>query len=166
MMMKDSADEIIQKAYPEIKSGTKWSAVKAAQEAGCSIQIKNIISVPQTNRAGLGSTSKKVFSNVGKRDMVSDEGRMFDLRTASAVTQAKQYAWTKWNDIEPIKLLWKSLITMEPLAISLLIRSTYNLIPNATNLKLWDNTDSDLCLSCKSDRGTLRHVLSSCPQSL
>ena len=29
MMMKDSADEIIQKAYPEIKSGMKWSAVTA-----------------------------------------------------------------------------------------------------------------------------------------
>ena len=28
MMMKDSANEIIQKAYPEIKSGTKWLAVK------------------------------------------------------------------------------------------------------------------------------------------
>ena len=28
MMMKDSADEIIRKAYLEIKSGTKWTAVK------------------------------------------------------------------------------------------------------------------------------------------
>ena len=32
MMMKDSANEIIRKVYPEIKSGTKWSAVKAIQE--------------------------------------------------------------------------------------------------------------------------------------
>ena len=30
MMMKDSADEIIRKAYAEIKSGTKWLAVNAA----------------------------------------------------------------------------------------------------------------------------------------
>ena len=55
---------------------------------------------------------------------------------------------------------------MEPLAISFLLRSTYDLLPNATNLKLWGYTDSDLCLLCKSDRGTLRHVLSACPQSL
>ena len=27
MMMKDLADEIIRKAYPEIKSGTKWSTI-------------------------------------------------------------------------------------------------------------------------------------------
>ena len=171
MMMKDSADEIIRKAYPEIKSGTKWSAVKTAQEAECSLRIKDIIGVTQTNRAGLGSTSKKVFFKMdpkGKRDMVSEEVRMFEeeQRKASAVTQAKQCAWTKWNDIEPIKLSWKSLIAMEPLAISFLLRSTYDLLPNVTNLKLWGYTNSDLCLSCKSDRGTLRHVLSACPHSL
>ena len=75
MMMKDSVDEIIRKAYPEIKSGMKWSAVKAAQEAECSLRIKNVIGVTQTNRPGMGSTSKKMFSKVdpkGKRDMVSE----------------------------------------------------------------------------------------------
>ena len=128
MMMKDSADEIIGKAYPEIKSGMKWSAVKTAQEAECSLRIKDIIGVTQTNRAGLGSTSKKVFFKMdpkGKRGMVSKEVRMFEeeQRKASAVTQAKQCAWTKWNDIEPIKLSGKFLIAMEPLVISFLLRS-------------------------------------------
>ena len=109
MMMKDSTDEIIRKAYPEIKSSTQWSAVKAVQEAECSLRIKDIIGVTQTNRAGLGSTSEKVFSKVGlkgKRDMVSEEVRMFvkEQRKASAITQAKQCTWSKWNDIEPIKL--------------------------------------------------------------
>ena len=171
IMIKDSADEIIRKAYPEIKSGTKWSAVKTAQEAECSLRIKDIIGVTQINRSGLGSTSKKVFSKVDpkvKRDMVSEEVRMFEeeQRKASAITQAKQCAWTKWNDIEPIKLSWKSLISMEPLTISFLLRSNYDLLPNATNLKLWGYTNSEPCLSCKSDRDTLRHVLSACPQSL
>ena len=81
MMMKDSADEIIQKAYPEIKSDMKWSAIKAAQKVECSLQIKDIIGVTQTNRAGLGSTSNKVFSKMGpkgKRDKVSEEVRMFE----------------------------------------------------------------------------------------
>ena len=64
-MMKDSADKIIQKAYPEIKSGTKWSAVKSAQEAECNLRIKDI-GVTQTNRAGLGSTSRKVFFKTQK----------------------------------------------------------------------------------------------------
>ena len=55
---------------------------------------------------------------------------------------------------------------MEPLAISFLLRSIYDLLPNATNLQLWGYTNSDLYLSCKSDRGTLHHVLSAYPQSL
>ena len=95
------------------------------------------------------------------------EIRIFgEQRTASAVTLAKKCAWTKWNDTKPIKLSWKSLIPMEPLAISFLLHSTYDLLSNVTNLKLWGYTDSDMCLSCKSDRGTLRHELSSCPLSL
>ena len=106
--MKDSADEIIRKPYPEIKSGTKWAALITDQEAECSLRIKDIIGVTQTNRAGLGSTSNKAFSRVGpkgKRDMVSEKVRMFEekQRTASAVTQAKQRAWTKWNDIQLIE---------------------------------------------------------------
>ena len=83
---------------PEIKSGMKWSAVKITQEAECSLRIKDIIGVIQTNRIGLGNTSIKVFSKVGptgKRDMVSEEIRMFEekQRTATAVHRAKQRAW-------------------------------------------------------------------------
>ena len=52
------------------------------------------------------------------------------------------------------------------MAISFLLRSTHDLLPNVTNLKLWGYTHSVLCLSCKSDRGSLRHVISACPQSL
>ena len=102
------------------------------------------------------------------RDMVSEEVKTFEeeQRKASAVSQVKQCAWTKLNDIKPITLSWKFLIAMERLAISFLLRSTYDLLPNATNLKLWGYTNSELCLSCKSDRDTLRHVLSACPQSL
>ena len=90
-MIKDSADEIIRKAYPEIKSGKKWSSVKAAQEAECSLRNKYIIGVTQINRAGLCSTSKKIFTKMdpkGKRDMVSEKVRIFEEeeRKASALT--------------------------------------------------------------------------------
>ncbi len=72
MMMKDSADEIIRKAYPEIKSGIN-------QEAECSLRIKDIIGVMKL----------AVFSKVGakgKRDMVTEEVRMFEEEQ----TQAKR----------------------------------------------------------------------------
>ena len=121
MMLKDSANKIIREAYLEIKSSMKWWGIKAAQEAECSLRIKNIIGITQTNQAELGSMSIKVFFKVdpkGKSDMMSKEVR------------------TKWKDIEPIKLSWKSLIAMETLAISFLLCSTYDLLPNAINLKL------------------------------
>ena len=134
-------------------------------------RIKVIIGVTQNSRAELGSTGNKVFSKVGpkgKRNMVSEEIRMSEEEksTASAVTQAKQCARTKWNDIERIKLSKKSLIAMVLQAISFLLRYTYDLLRNATNLKLRGYTDSDMYLSCKSGRGILRHVLSACLQSL
>ena len=71
--------------------------------------------------------------------MVSEEVRVFEKeqRTASAVTQAKQCAWTKWNDIEPIKLSWNSLIAMEPLVISFLLHSTYDLLSNYGDIPIW-----------------------------
>ena len=55
---------------------------------------------------------------------------------------------------------------MEPLAISFFLCSTYDLLPNTPNQRLWGYTDSDVCLSCKRNRGSLHHVLSACPQSL
>ena len=150
--MKDSADEVIWKTYPEIKSVTKWSAIKAA--GGGMQPMKDIIGITKTSRVWLSSTNNKVFSKEGpegKRDMVSKEVMMFEeeQRIATAVTQAKQCVWKKWNDIKPIKLSWKSLIAMEPLLISFLLCCTYDLQLNATNLKLWGYTDPDLCFSLK-----------------
>ena len=49
--MKDSVDEVIRKAYPEITPGAKWSLVKATEEAECSLRINDIIGVTQINRA-------------------------------------------------------------------------------------------------------------------
>ena len=98
--------------------------------------------------------------------MVSEEVMMSEeeQRTVSAVTQVKQYAWTKWNDIEPIILSWKSLIAIKLMEISSLLRSAYDHLLNATNLKVWGG--GYLCLSYKNDWGTLRLVLSACPQPL
>ena len=132
--MKDSADKVIRKVYPEIKSGMNWSAVKDAQETECSLWIKDTIAVTQTNRAGLGSTSNKLFSKVGpkgKRDMVSEEVRRSKEHPLLLLRPNNVFGQ---NDMEPIKLSWKSLIAMEPLAISFLLHSTYDLLPNTTNL--------------------------------
>ena len=171
MMMRDSPDEIVRSVHPEIKSGSKWSAAETTQEAESSLRTKDIMGVTQTSRAGLGSMTPHFFSEAGpkgKRDMVITEIRNFEdeKRMAAAVAQAKQCAWTTWTDVEPIHLSWNAFMAMDSLAISFLLRSTYDLLPNATNLKLWGYTDTDVCKSCNGTRGTLHHVLSGCPKSL
>lgn len=77
--------------------------------------------------------------------MVIDEISDFEeeQRTPTAVSQFKQCAWKTWSDIDPMKL--SPFIAMEPLAISVFLRSTYDILSNATNFKLWEYTDTDEC---------------------
>ena len=89
-----------------------------------------------------------------------------EKRVATAAGQAKQCAWMNWEEAEARKLSWSSPMTMEPLALSFLLRSTYNLLPTPANHKQWGFTGDDTCAMCKSARGTLRHVLSSFGNSL
>ena len=79
---------------------------------------------------------------------------------------SKQCTWMNCEEAEARKLSWSSLMTMELLALSFLLRSTYNLLPTPANHKQWSFTGDNICMMCKSARGTLRHVLSSCGSSL
>ena len=166
LMLRDSPDDVIRQVQPEVRTGTKWSAAKAVQEAEASLQIKEVIGAIQTGRACLGSTPHRWFSREdsrGHRDMVITELKMIEeeKRVATAAGQAKQCAWMNWEEAEARKLSRSSLMTMEPLALSFLLRSTYNLLPTPANHKQWGFTGDDTCAMCKSARGTLRHVLSS-----
>ena len=155
----------------EVRTGTKWPAANAVQEAEASLQVREVIRPTQTGRAGLGSTPHRWFSHEdsrGRRNMVITELKMFEeeKRVATAAGQAKQCAWMNWEEAEVRKLSWSSLMTMEPLALSFLLRSIYNLLLTPANHKQWGFTGDDTCTMCKSARGTLRHVLSSCRSSL
>ena len=171
MMLRDSPDEVIRQVQPEIRTGTKWVASAAVQEAESSLQIKDIIGATQTGRAGLGMTPHQWFAREdtrGRRDMVVREIHMLEeeRRMATAAGQAKQCAWTTWEGAQARKLSWSSLMAMEPLALSFLLRGTYDLLPTPTNQKQWGLSQDDSCAVCKSERGTLRHVLSACRKSL
>ena len=100
--------------------------------------------------------------------MVIEEVRHLEeqKRQAKAVCFAKQCAWTNWDQAEPKKIPWPAFFTIEPLRLSFLLRSTFDLLPSGTNLKLWGITDDDTCKDCGTDRATLAHTLSSCSKSL
>ena len=158
MMLRDSPDVVICQLQPEVRTGTKWSAAKVVQEAEANLQIKEVIGATQTGRVGLGSTPHRWFSREDRRscrDRVITELHMIqeEKRVATASGQAKQCAWMNWEGAEARKLSWSSLMTMEPLALSFLLRSTYNLLPTPANHKQWGFAGDGTCAMCKSARG-------------
>ena len=75
-----------------------------------------------------------------------------ETRSTTAAGSAKQCAWSCWKEAEQRKLSWHTLAQMEPLRISFLLRSTYDLLPTPTNLKQWGIIDDDICRACNQTR--------------
>ena len=171
LMLRDSPDSVIQEAAPELKTGTKWTPNEAIAEAESSLRFKEICGATQHGRAGLGQTHPRWFSKEsarGAREMVTEEVRNLEEQKRQSISAGfgTQCAWNKWEAAVARKLPWPAFFTMEPLRLSFALRSTYDLLPTATNLKLWGLTTDDKCTICKTHRATLAHTLSACAGSL
>ena len=171
LMLRDSPDSVIQEAAPELKTGTKWTPNEAIAEAESSLRFKEICGATQHGRAGLGQTHPRWFSKEsarGAREMVTEEVRNLEEQKRQSISAGfgTQCAWNKWEAAVARKLPWPAFFTMEPLRLSFALRSTYDLLPTATNLKLWGLTTDDKCTICKTYRATLAHTLSACTGSL
>ena len=170
MTLRDSKDPVVKNTQPDIKSGRKWSAEKAVSEAESRLKHKEMVGAVQVGRQGLGWTTSTWWSSASdseRRKLVSQEIHEAEeeKRLATAVGQVKQGAWTRWESVEQRKVPWSVLWEMEPLRISFLWRSTYDLLPTPANLSTWYEDKSDCCHAC-GRRGNLQHILSSCPSSL
>ena len=170
MMLRDSADQVIHDAPPDIITGKKWAASEEVANATQELQVKEVMGATQTGTGGLGLATNKWFSRedpAGRRALVAQEirRRMEDKRVAQAVTQAQQGQWTRWEDVAQRKLSWRELWHMDPEHLSFIIRSTYDLLPTPVNCHRWDPSTSDSCPHCES-RGSLEHILAGCPKSL
>ena len=134
------------------------------------LKHKEIIGATQTGRQhgqGLGWTTHKWWSSSTdkeRRRLVTQEIREAEeeKRLATAVGQSKQGAWTRWENVEQLCMTWNLLWQMEPLRISFLYRSTYDLLPTLANLSVWYEDKTDCCSAC-GKKSTLQHVLSACP---
>ncbi|XP_072048571.1 uncharacterized protein [Amphiura filiformis] len=60
---------------------------------------------------------------------------------------------------------WSVLWQVEPLRISFLCRSTYDLLPTPANLSVWYEDKTDCCNACGKKR-TLQYILSACTPAL
>ena len=170
LMMRDSSDPVIRTAQPEISSGKKWEVANGVEEAESRLRLKEVVGAVQQDRCGIGWKEHRWWSKEserGRREMVTEEIRKMEeeKRMAKAVSQSQQGAWTTWEEAADRNISWASLRSMEPLRISMLLRSVYDLLPTPSNLQKWKLAESGNCNLC-GKRGTLEHVLVGCGASL
>ena len=170
MLLAGSKDAIVRKVVPNPTKGRKWNPRMAVQEAEASLRHAEIVGNVQLGRGGLGLGSGKPVWNRAdpkiKRKRVVEQVRRQEeiVRSARAVSQAKQGQWLNWEGVEKRKLSWRELWGMEESRIRFLIGATYDVLPSPQNLNLWVDEDPS-CPLC-SGTATLNHILVGCIVSL
>ncbi|XP_035683116.1 uncharacterized protein LOC118420431 [Branchiostoma floridae] len=171
VMLQQSRDEKVSQAGIELRSGRKWTATEAVSNAASRLRHKDIVGIIAQGRRGLGAEREgsQTWGKAGpkeRREMIQKEVRQREeeLRRARAVGQGVQGAWTKWEGVRERRIAWKELFR-EPLKTTFLLKSVYDLLPTAVNLKRWGKRDEDRCVLC-GKKGNLSHILSSCQVAL
>ncbi|XP_060062635.1 uncharacterized protein LOC132543183 [Ylistrum balloti] len=152
MTVRDSKDERIRNAGIETRTGRKWSASIAVQEAESRLRHSDIVGTTCIGKQGLGSTRVERWGTAdtaGRRKMVQDNIRKMEeeIRKVKAVEMGAQGAWTKWETTER-RLTWADIWKLEPCRIQFLLRSVYDVLPTPTNLHRWGMTENPNCPLC------------------
>ncbi|XP_061093280.1 uncharacterized protein LOC133125737 [Conger conger] len=166
---RDSSDPKVANAGIQVRTGRKWRAEDAVQEAEARLRHRNLVGVVTRGRAGLGSFPTPQLNTRGKerRCLVQEEVRAAEEETRScrAVGMKQQGAWTRWENAMERKVTWTELWRAEPQRIKFLIQAVYDVLPSPSNLHTWGLAETSACPLC-SKRGTLEHILSCCTRAL
>ena len=106
MMMKDSADEIIQKAYPEIKLGTKRNAAYESKTSLASLKPIELGWVARAKRYSSKWTQKEKETWWAKKSGCLRKSKDIEKDIDTRLTKA-------WTAIEGLSIIWKSDLTDE-----------------------------------------------------
>ena len=170
MMLRYSNDGAIRENPPEVRSGRKWKAEDATDDAISVLQHADIVGAVQESRTGFGLNAFKPFcmsSKKEKKDAVVKEIKKqeADSRYLHLVQCAQQGQCLKWNDhVVQRKLTWKEVWAWQPARTSFLIKSTYDVLPSPANLVRWKISDDTTCKCGK--KATMKHILSNCTFAL
>ncbi|XP_074527636.1 uncharacterized protein LOC141791255 [Halichoeres trimaculatus] len=170
LQYKESKDPKVAQAGIEVRTGRRWRAQEAVDQAEARLSHKELVGSVATGRAGLGTIPTTHYSKVkGKkrRDLVQLEVRagVEEQRASQWVGLRQQGAWTRWEEAMERKISWAELWRAEPLRIRFLIQSVYDVLPSPSNLFCWGKVETPACPLCQG-RGSLEHILSSCPRAL
>ncbi|KAL4008901.1 hypothetical protein ACER0C_002753 [Sarotherodon galilaeus] len=140
LQYRDSKDCKVASTGIEVRTGRKWKAEKAVEVAESRLRQKTLVGVLATGGAGLGYFPKARVSRAqGKerRQLLQEEVRAgVEEERVGRAVGLKRQG--AWTR-------WES--TLQP------------------NLHLWGKSETLVCPLC-SGRGTLEHLLSSCPRAL
>ena len=169
MTLKDSPDQCISSAGIELRTGRKWSVSQAVEAAQGRLVHQDIVGNTNKGREGLGLQGRASWGTADKqkrRAMVQGEIRkeVEETRASQMVQLGCQGRSTGWN-VPERKITWSQLWHMEPVRISFLLRSVYDVLPTPANLKRWKLIEDPACPLC-GKTATLDHILSSCQVAL
>ena len=168
MMMRESEDQTISGSRPPIRTGRKWRAEEATDEAVAMAKWKEMRGAVQVGRGGVGlKPGVKWFSKQGRkgrRDLVVEavKEKEEECRMSKAAQQGVQGAWTRWEEVDQKRVSWSELRSMSAGALRFLVSATFDVLPSPVNLKRWGLEEEDVCKVCRKARGTLEHILSAC----
>ena len=170
MMLRFSNDPEIKENPPEVRTGRKWRAEEATDNAICILDHADIVGASQDTRQGVGMQNFRPFctsSQRQRRDAVVREIRKEEQekRYLHLVNCSQQGQCVWWEEfVVDRKVGWKEIWSWERARTSFLIKSTYDAMPSPVNLVRWKIESDDKCRCGK--RGTLKHILSNCNLSL
>lgn len=170
MMYRDSKDSRVAAAGIKVRTGRKWKAQEGLEVAESRLRHRALVGTVAMGRAGLGAIPQPCYRKArgkDKRQLVLKEVRagMEEERTGRMVGMQQQGAWTRWEGALDRKVTWAEIWQAEPHRIRFLIQAVYDVLPSPANLHRWGMAESPSCALC-SGRGSLEHILSSCPKAL
>ncbi|XP_029688563.1 uncharacterized protein [Takifugu rubripes] len=154
LQYRDSRDCKVSSAGIEVKTGRRWKAEKPVDVAESRLKQKALVGAVATGRTGLGYFPKTQVSHARGKErnhLLQEEVRagVEEERVGRAVGLRQQGTWTRWES-----------------ALQLPGQTSCRQTSTASaNLHAWGKSETPTCSLC-SGRGSLEHLLSSCPKSL
>ncbi len=123
-----------------------------------------------TGRAGLGYFPKTLVSQARGKEihhLLQEEVRagVEEEQVSRAMGLWQQGAWTRWESTLQCRITWANILQADFHRVHFLVQAVYDALTSPANLHVWEKSETPTCLPF-SGRGSLDHLLSSCPKAL
>ena len=169
--LRESTDQLVRAADPQIRTGRKWKAQEEVDLAISQLKHREVVGRVQSGRAGLGRGKTPLFwskaSKVDQKAMVVAEVVRTEQERLSvkSVSQGQQGRWTSWEGLTDRPMSWADLWKIPQARLSFLVRATYDTLPCPRNLHQWFGAE-ETCPLCSTTNVSLQHILSGCGTAL